>query len=261
MGRPTPMACLPMNDEQLLRYGRQILLPGVDITGQQRLAESHILILGLGGLGSPAALYLAGAGVGELVLVDDDAVEISNLQRQIAHTTAEVGSPKAESAARRIAELNPEVTPRTLPRRLDEAELATEIAAVDLVLDCSDNFATRFAVNRACATAGRPLISGAAIRMEGQVAVFDHRAGGPCYRCLYREEGGEAERCSESGVLGPMVGIVGSWQAAEALKLLLGLGEPLAGRLLMLDLAAGDCRTLTLRADPACPVCGGHGDA
>ncbi|MFW6350293.1 MAG: HesA/MoeB/ThiF family protein [Thiohalospira sp.] len=250
-----------MNDEQLLRYGRQILLPGVDVAGQERLAGSRVLILGLGGLGSPAALYLAGAGVGELVLVDDDVVEISNLQRQIAHTTAEAGTPKAESAARRIAELNPEVATRPVDHRLDEAELAAEIAAVDLVLDCSDNFATRFAVNRACATTGRPLVSGAAIRMEGQVAVFDHRRGGPCYRCLYREEGGEAERCSESGVLGPVVGIVGSWQAAEALKLLLGVGTPLTGRLLMLDLAAGDCRTLALRADPACPVCGDHGGA
>lgn len=250
-----------MNDEQLLRYGRQILLPGVDVAGQEGLAASRVLILGVGGLGSPAALYLAGAGVGELVLVDDDAVEVSNLQRQIAHATADVGTPKAESAARHIAALNPEVTTRTRTERLDEAGLATEIAGVDLVLDCSDNFATRFAVNRACAATGRPLVSGAAIRMEGQVAVFDHRAGGPCYRCLYREEGAEAERCSESGVLGPAVGIVGSWQAAEALKLLLGVGEPLTGRLLMLDLAAGDCRTLTLRADPACPVCGGHGDA
>ncbi|MFW5909647.1 MAG: HesA/MoeB/ThiF family protein [Thiohalospira sp.] len=250
-----------MNDEQLLRYGRQILLPGVDVAGQERLAGSRVLILGLGGLGSPAALYLAGPGVGELVLVDDDIVEISNLQRQIAHTTAEAGTPKAESAARRIAELNPEVATRPVDHRLDEAELAAEIAAVDLVLDCSDNFATRFAVNRACATTGRPLVSGAAIRLEGQVAVFDHRRGGPCYRCLYREEGGEAERCSESGVLGPVVGIVGSWQAAEALKLLLGIGESLTGRLLMLDLAAGDCRTLTLRADPACPVCGDHGGA
>ncbi|MFP4606420.1 MAG: HesA/MoeB/ThiF family protein [Thiohalospira sp.] len=250
-----------MNDEQLLRYGRQILLPGVDVAGQERLAGSRVLILGLGGLGSPAALYLAGAGVGELVLVDDDVVEISNLQRQIAHATAEAGTPKAESAAHRIAELNPEVATRPVDHRLDEAELAAEIAAVDLVLDCSDNFATRFAVNRACATTGRPLVSGAAIRMEGQVAVFDHRRGGPCYRCLYREEGGEAERCSESGVLGPVVGIVGSWQAAEALKLLLGVGTPLTGRLLMLDLAAGDCRTLTLRADPACPVCGDHGGA
>ncbi|MFP4181187.1 MAG: HesA/MoeB/ThiF family protein [Thiohalospira sp.] len=250
-----------MNDEQLLRYGRQILLPGVDVAGQERLAGSRVLILGLGGLGSPAALYLAGAGVGELVLVDDDVVEISNLQRQIAHTTAEADTPKAESAARRIAELNPEVATRPVDHRLDEAELAAEIAAVDLVLDCSDNFATRFAVNRACATTGRPLVSGAAIRLEGQVAVFDHRRGGPCYRCLYREEGGEAERCSESGVLGPVVGIVGSWQAAEALKLLLGIGESLTGRLLMLDLAAGDCRTLALRADPACPVCGDHGGA
>jgi adenylyltransferase/sulfurtransferase len=250
-----------MNDDQLLRYGRQILLPGVDVAGQERLAASRVLILGLGGLGSPAALYLAGAGVGELVLVDDDAVEISNLQRQIAHETADVGTPKAESAARHIAELNPEITTRAIPRRLDEAELTEAVAGVDLVLDCSDNFATRFAVNRACAAAGRPLVSGAAIRMEGQVAVFDHRRGGPCYRCLYREEGDEAERCSESGVLGPAVGIVGSWQAAEALKLLLGIGEPLTGRLLMLDLAAGDCRTLTLRADPACPVCGDHGGA
>jgi adenylyltransferase/sulfurtransferase len=250
-----------MNDEQLLRYGRQILLDGVDIAGQQRLAESRILILGLGGLGSPAALYLAGAGVGELILVDDDVVEISNLQRQIIHTTAEAGAPKAESAARRIADLNPEVATRPVDQRLDEAALAAEVAGADLVLDCSDNFPTRFAVNRACAAAGRPLVSGAAIRLEGQVAVFDHRAGGPCYRCLYREEGPEAERCSEAGVLGPAVGIVGSWQAAEALKLLLGVGSPLTGRLLMLDLAAGDCRTLSLRADPACPVCGDHGDA
>lgn len=245
-----------MNDQQRLRYSRQILLPEFGITGQERLAASRVLVVGLGGLGSPAALYLAAAGVGRLVLADFDAVDLSNLQRQIIHTTGRIGLPKAESARTALAALNPDVELVTVKRSLTTETLPEVIADVDLVLDCCDNFATRFAVNTACINAGVPLVSGAAVRMEGQIAAFSGQPGGPCYQCLYPREGAADETCSTIGILAPVVGVIGSMQAIEAIKILTGLGEPLFGRLLLFDATLMQWRTLRLRSDPDCPVCG-----
>ena len=246
-----------LSDDELLRYSRQILLSQIDIDGQLRLKGSRALIVGMGGLGSPVALYLAAAGVGELHLADFDSVDLTNLQRQIAHDTASVGQAKVDSAMARLAALNPHV--RLVPHRqaLDEDSLAATVAAVDLVLDCSDNFTTREAVNAACVAAGKPLVSGAAIRLEGPLSVFDPRnAASPCYHCLYGH-GSEAElTCSEAGVAGPLVGLVGSLQALEALKLLAGFGEPMVGRLLLIDALGTRFRELRVRRDPACTVCG-----
>ena len=250
-----------LSDGELLRYSRQILLAQVDIAGQLRLKDARVLIVGLGGLGSPVALYLAAAGVGELHLADFDQVDLSNLQRQVLHDESRIGQGKVDSALQRLAALNPEVRLVPLREALDADSLAARIAAVDLVLDCSDNFATRAAVNAACVSTGRPLVSGAAIRLEGQLSVFDpRRADSPCYHCLYGE-GSEAElSCSEAGVLGPVVGLVGSLQALEALKLLAGFGEPLVGRLLLVDAAGSRFRELRVKRDPGCPVCGArHG--
>lgn len=247
-----------MNDSELLRYSRQILLPGFGIEGQERLRAASVLVVGLGGLGSPVAMYLAAAGVGRLVLADFDAVDLSNLQRQLLHTTERIGMPKADSARRTLAALNPEVALGTVKRSLTEETLPDLAADVDLVVDASDNFATRFAVNAACFKAGRPLVSGAAIRMEGQVSVFSGQPGGPCYQCLYPRDVGMDETCGTTGVLAPVVGIIGSIQATEALKVITGLGEPLFGRLLLLDAAAMEWRSLRLTADPACPICGGN---
>lgn len=249
-----------LNDAELLRYSRQIMLPQVGIEGQQRLRGSSALIVGLGGLGSPAAMYMAAAGVGHLVLADDDQVDLTNLQRQIVHGTEDVGTPKVESAARTLRSLNPEVKLTTLAQRLEGKTLADTVAAVDIVVDGCDNFATRFAVNDACVQARKPLVSGAAIRMEGQVSVFrPDLDDGPCYRCLYRDEGELEQRCSENGVLAPLVGIIGSIQAMEAIKVLMQVGEDLDGRLLLLDGERMEWRTLKLRRDPACPVCGNEG--
>ncbi len=245
-----------MDDHQLLRYSRQIMLPAIGIEGQERLLASRVLILGLGGLGSPAAIYLAAAGAGTLVLADFDRVDLSNLQRQILHTTPRIGTPKTESAKEAILALNPDCRVETVDRLLEPEELAAETAKVDLVLDCSDNFATRFAVNAACVATHTPLVSGAAIRMEGQVSVFSGQPGDPCYRCLYDEEEEIDESCSENGVLAPLVGIIGSIQACEAVKLLTGAGASLSGRLLLLDALQMEWRTLKLKADPNCPVCG-----
>lgn len=250
-----------LSDQELLRYSRQILLPQIDVDGQLRLKQSRALIVGLGGLGSPVALYLAAAGVGELHLADFDTVDLTNLQRQVLHDTPSVGRGKVDSALARLAALNPEVALHPLRSALDADSLAAAVAAVDLVLDCSDNFATREAVNAACVAAGKPLVSGAAIRLEGQLSVFDpRRDDSPCYHCLYGH-GSEAElTCSEAGVVGPLVGLVGSLQALEALKLLAGFGEPLVGRLLLVDALASRFRELRVRRDPQCPVCGGrHG--
>lgn len=246
-----------LTDDELLRYSRQILLAQVDIEGQLRLKRSRALIVGLGGLGSPVALYLAAAGVGELHLADFDTVDITNLQRQIVHDTASVGQRKVDSAASRLLAINPQLHVQRYPQGLDADSLAAAVAAVDLVLDCSDNFSTRQAVNAACVAAGKPLVSGAAIRLEGQLAVFDPRqAQSPCYHCLYGH-GSETElTCSEAGVLGPLVGLVGSLQALEALKLLAGFGEPLVGRLLLMDALGSRFRELRVRRDPACAVCG-----
>ncbi|MEK1834488.1 MAG: molybdopterin-synthase adenylyltransferase MoeB [Pseudomonas sp.] len=246
-----------LNDQELLRYSRQILLQHVDIDGQLRLKESRVLIVGLGGLGSPVALYLAAAGVGELHLADFDTVDLTNLQRQIVHDTDSVGLSKVDSATRRLTAINPEIKLIAHRTALDEDSLAAAVAAVDLVLDCSDNFSTREAVNAACVAARKPLVSGAAIRLEGQLSVFDsRRPESPCYHCLYGH-GSEAElTCSEAGVLGPLVGLVGSLQALEALKLLVGFGEPLVGRLLLIDALGTRFRELRVKRDPGCSVCG-----
>ncbi len=245
-----------MDDNQLLRYSRQIMLPSIGIEGQERLLASRILLIGLGGLGSPVAMYLAAAGVGELVLVDFDKVDLTNLQRQIIHTTERIGEPKVKSARQTMESLNPGCQIETIDHLLDEKELATETVKADVVIDGSDNFTTRFAVNRACIAARTPLVSGAAIRMEGQISVFSGQPGDPCYHCLYGAGGELDESCSENGVLAPVVGIIGSMQATEAIKLLTGAGTALTGRLMMLDALHMQWRTLKLKADPACPVCG-----
>jgi adenylyltransferase/sulfurtransferase len=245
-----------VNDQQLLRYSRQIMLPSIGIEGQERLLNARVLIVGLGGLGSPVAMYLAAAGVARLVLVDFDQVDLSNLQRQIIHTTERIGTPKVSSAKQALFALNPDIEVETIDHRLDEAQLAEQAAAADLVIDATDNFGARFAINRACHATATPLVSGAAIRMEGQVSVFSGQPGGPCYQCLYPENGHLDESCSANGVLAPLVGIIGSIQATEAIKLLAGAGTSLAGRLLILDALQMQWRSLKLKPDPECPVCG-----
>ncbi|RMO05950.1 Molybdopterin biosynthesis protein MoeB [Pseudomonas cichorii] len=246
-----------LTDQELLRYSRQILLQHVDIEGQIRLKSSRALIVGLGGLGSPVALYLAAAGVGELHLADFDSVDLTNLQRQVIHDSQSIGQAKVDSAMARLTAINPEVTLVAHRTALDADSLSAAVQGVDLVLDCSDNFSTREAVNAACVAVGKPLVSGAAIRLEGQLSVFDpRRAESPCYHCLYGH-GSEAElTCSEAGVIGPLVGLVGSLQALEALKLLAGFGEPLVGRLLLIDALSTRFRELKVKRDPACSVCG-----
>lgn len=245
-----------LTDEQLLRYNRQILINDFDVEGQERLLSSTVLIVGLGGLGCPAALYLAAAGVGRLVLADGDEVELSNLQRQIAHRTVDIGVNKAASAAAAIGEINPDVSVEVIPRILDESTLPELVAQVSLVVDATDNYPVRFALNRACIAAGVPLVSAAAVRAEGQIALFDPTRGGPCYRCLYREgEQDTALSCSESGVLAPVVGVLGSLQAMEALKVLSGFGESLRGKLLMLDLRSMEIHRLALSPNRDCPDC------
>lgn len=246
-----------LTDAQLARYSRQIILPQVGVEGQQALLRATALVIGAGGLGSPVAMYLAAAGVGRLVLVDYDRVDLSNLQRQILHGTDDIGRSKVESARDTLASLNPEVRVETLERQLDADELLEQARAADVVVDASDNFETRFAINAACVAAGTPLVSGAAIRMEGQVAVFrPDRPDSPCYRCLYREDGELQQTCAENGVLAPLVGVIGSMQALEAVKVLMNLGEDLSGRLLLFDGSTAEWRSLKLRRDPACPVCG-----
>ncbi|WP_447746077.1 molybdopterin-synthase adenylyltransferase MoeB [Pseudomonas nicosulfuronedens] len=250
-----------LTDNELLRYSRQILLPQIDVDGQLRLKDSRVLIVGLGGLGAPVALYLAAAGVGELHLADFDTVDLTNLQRQIIHGTDSVGVGKVDSAITRLTALNPDVKLVAHRQALDADSLDAAVAAVDLVLDCCDNFGTREAVNAACVAAKKPLVSGAAIRLEGQLSVFDpRREESPCYHCLYGH-GSEAElTCSEAGVVGPLVGLVGSLQALEALKLLAGFGEPLVGRLLLIDALGTRFRELRVKRDPQCAVCGAtHG--
>ncbi len=245
-----------MHDEQLLRYSRQIMLPAIDVAGQARLRAARVLLIGLGGLGSPVATYLASAGVGTLVVSDHDTVDLTNLQRQTLHTTARIGWSKVDSAKAQLAALNPECEVLGIAAKLSGQRLAEEVAAADLVVDASDNFATRFALNAACVAARTPLVSGAAIRYEGQVTLFANDGTGPCYRCLYSDDDAEEQQtCSTTGVLAPLVGVVGSLQATEALKWLLGIGEPLDGRLLLCDLLSMEWRTLRLRRDPHCPVC------
>ncbi len=245
-----------MNDDELLRYSRQIMLPQVDVEGQQRLKDSRVLIIGLGGLGSPVALYLAAAGVGQLELVDFDHVDLSNLQRQILHSTENIGQAKTESAQQTLQKINPLIETITQNKKLEAEELIEAAKRADIVVDASDNFATRFAVNRACLAAKKPLVSAAAIRMEGQISVFRcDDPSQPCYQCLYQDTGEEDTNCTSNGVLAPMVGILGSMQALETLKLLLNLGESLAGKLLLFDGATMQWRSMTLRKDPACSAC------
>jgi molybdopterin/thiamine biosynthesis adenylyltransferase len=247
-----------MRDEQLLRYSRQIMLPAFDIEGQSRLLRSTVLIVGMGGLGSPVAMYLAAAGVGHLILVDDDVVEISNLQRQLAHREATVGDSKVESARQTLLGLNSEISITTVNQRVDRALLEQLISRpVDLVVDACDNFSTRFAINAVCVKHQVPLVSGAAIRLEGQVAVFDSRQpDSPCYQCLYQGGDDEQMSCSRNGVLAPVVGVIGSMQALEAIKVLSGMGKSLCGRLLLFDAMTSSWRELRLSRDPACTACG-----
>jgi adenylyltransferase/sulfurtransferase len=247
-----------MDDAHLLRYSRHILLDELGPEAQEKFARSHALVIGVGGLGAPVAQFLAAAGVGTITLCDGDCVDLTNLQRQILYATGDVGQPKVTAAAARLSAVNPSVTLRPLAMRVEGDALRARVAEADVVADCSDNFATRHAVNRACVEAGKPLVSGAAIRFDGQVAVFDPRdPASPCYHCLFGE-GDELEetRCATMGVFAPLVGIIGATQAAEALKLLANAGESLAGRLLVLDALSMQWRELTVPRDPACAVCG-----
>lgn len=247
---------MSMNDQQLLRYSRHILLDGFDIAGQEKLHNAQVLIVGAGGLGCPAAMYLAAAGVGHVTIVDDDVVDLTNLQRQIAHGTADIGEEKVASLAATLRGINPEVTVEPLSTRLQGDTLVAQVEKADVVLDCSDNFTTRLAINRACVLQKKPLVSGAAIRNEGQVAVFNLHDASPCYGCLYGEDNAEENlTCSNSGVLAPLVGIIGAMQAAEALKIIATYGQPLDGRLLVLDASSMEWRTLLLKKDPHCSVC------
>ena len=245
-----------MTDQELLRYSRQILLPEFDIAGQERLRDSHALIIGLGGLGSPVAMYLAAAGVGRLTLVDFDTVDLSNLQRQIIHCTTDIGRLKVESARDTLRALNPLIEVETLARALDEKELLEQAWGADVVIDACDNRSARLAINTACVQTGTPLVTGAAIRLEGQVLVWRPGGENACYHCLYREAAVEPETCAQTGVLAPVVGIIGSIQATEAIKVLTQLGEPLDGRLLLLDALHMEWRTINVRRWPECPTCG-----
>ena len=245
-----------MNDNQLLRYSRQIMLPQVDVQGQQKLLGARALIIGLGGLGSPAAMYLAAAGVGRLAINDFDSVDLSNLQRQILHDTGHLGFSKVESARQTLLRMNPEIHIETLGHKLEGEALAREIRASDVVLDCTDNFAARFAVNAACVKSRTPLVSGAVIRFEGQIAVFTPGFDdSPCYNCLYPDQGELENSCARNGVIAPLPGIIGSMQALEAIKLILGIGEPLRGRLLLIDALSMEWNRMRIKKNPNCPTC------
>jgi len=245
-----------MNDDELLRYSRQIMLPQVDVAGQQRLSNSRVLVIGLGGLGSPVAMYLAAAGVGQLDLVDFDDVDLSNLQRQILHSTDHIGQAKTYSAQQQLQRLNPLINISIHNTKLEGDALVSAIKKADVVVDASDNFSTRFAVNRACLVAKTPLVSAAAIRMEGQISVFRcDEPTMPCYQCLYQDTGEEDTNCTSNGVLAPMVGILGSMQALETLKLLLNVGESLAGRLMLFDGMTMEWRSMKLKKDLSCAAC------
>ncbi len=251
-----------LNDDQLLRYSRHILLNEIGIEGQRRIRSARTLVVGAGGLGSPAAYYLASAGVASITLVDGDAVDLTNLQRQILHTTERVGTAKALSGQAALQAINPEVEVIPIARRVDGAVLGDLVQQSSIVLDCSDNFETRHAINRACVTHRKPLASGAAIRFDGQIAVFDLRdAESPCYACLFPPSDGEEELCSTMGVFAPLTGIIGTMQAAEALKLAAGIGQTLSGRLMMLDALTMRWHTVSVTRDPGCPVCGGRASA
>lgn len=246
-----------MNDQELLRYNRHILLPQIDIEGQELICAARVLILGLGGLGSPVAMYLAASGVGELILVDDDTVEESNLQRQIVHTEESLKQNKVDSARHQLNKINSFCNVSTICKRLNEEELNVEVTSADVVVDCSDNFATRNLLNKVCLQLKKPLVSGAAVRMEGQLSVFDFRdSSSPCYNCLYETTGEEDLSCAQNGVLAPVVGIVGTAQALEVLKIITGVGELLKGTLGLFDGAANKWRYLNFKKNPKCKVCG-----
>ncbi len=246
-----------MNDDQLLRYSRQIMLPSVGIEGQEKLLNARALIIGMGGLGSPIAMYLASAGIGHLVVCDFDEVDLSNLQRQIIHSSIKrIGMNKAESAKETLMQLNPEIQVTALTKKLNQPGLYEQVQQADVVIDGTDNFDSRFLLNKICFEAQTPLVSGAAIRMEGQVIVFANQGHGPCYRCLYKDDTDDsATTCSENGVLSPVVGIIGSIQAVEAMKIIMSIGKTLESRLLLLDAYTMDWRSLKLPVDPQCPVC------
>lgn len=247
-----------MNDQQLLRYSRQIMLPQIDIEGQQKLLAAKILIVGAGGLGSPASMYLAAAGIGQITIVDDDVVDLSNLQRQVSHHTDDIGTDKVISTQQTLKKINPEVKVFAIKQRLEGKSLEKEVNCADIVLDCCDNFATRFAVNAACVKYKTPLVSGAAIRFEGQVSAFtsgDNNS--PCYNCLYVDDGEEMQNCATNGVISPVTGIIGSIQAMEAIKLIVNIGEPLVGRLLLLDGLSMQWNEMKLRKNVNCPTCKG----
>ena len=246
----------PMNDNQLLRYSRQIMLPQVDIEGQQKLLAANILIVGAGGLGCPASLYLAAAGVGNIAIYDNDVVDLSNLQRQITHYTTDIGTDKVISTHQTLNKLNPDIKIKAVKQKLAGEQLELEVMLADVVLDCSDNFSTRFAINNACVQHQTPLVSGAAIRFEGQVTVFTPgKNNSPCYNCLYNSDGEELQNCTTNGVIAPVTGIVGSIQALEAMKLIMGIGTALTGRLLLLDGLTMEWNTMKLRKNPNCPTC------
>jgi len=245
-----------MNDEQLLRYSRQIMLSSIDVDGQQKLLDSTALIVGAGGLGCPAAMYLAAAGVGRLIIADDDEVDLSNLQRQIAHGTNDIGTAKTDSLKSSLSSLNADCQVETINQRLDETTFGRYVQQADVVLDCTDNFEARFAINAACVVHKKPLVTGAAIRFEGQIMVYHPgKDGSPCYRCLYPDTGEVEETCSANGVIAPLVGIIGSMQALEAIKCLTGSGESLSHRLLILDGLEMRWREMKTIVDPQCPVC------
>ena len=246
-----------MDSDTLLRYSRQILLPQIDIEGQQRLLDASVAVFGLGGLGSPIAMYLAAAGVGRLVLIDYDVVELSNLQRQVVHRTDDLARPKVESARDTVLELNPGTRVECINERLDADGLDAVIPGVDVAVDGTDNFEARFAINAACFRAGKPLVSGAAIRFEGQVSVYHPGVGdSPCYQCLYRDTTTVAQTCAETGVVAPLLGIIGAVEALETMKVIMGVGRDLTGRLLLLDALTMDWQEMRFKRDPKCPVCG-----
>ena len=245
-----------INDEQLLRFSRQIMLPEMDVAGQQSLMNSSVLIVGMGGLGCPASMYLAAAGVGHITIADDDVVDVTNLQRQIAHSHSKLGEPKVKSAKSVLLGLNKDIEVTIVQERLEGVLLDNVVRSVDVVVDCCDNFSTRFAVNSSCLRHSKPLVSGAAIRMEGQVAVFDSRdSASPCYQCLY-SNGDQDETCSTNGIMSPVVGIIGSVQAMEAIKIISNLGKTLTGRLMLLDAFRSQWREMRLLKDPSCEACG-----
>lgn len=250
-----------MDDRQLLRYSRHLNLPQIDFSGQEKLLAAHVLLIGAGGLGSPAALYLASSGIGRLTICDGDLVDLTNLQRQILHSEASIGVNKAVSAAQTLAALNPDCHVVPVKRRVDLVELLELVAQADVVVDGSDNFATRHAVNRACVVRRKPLVSGAAIRYAGQIGVFDLRQpASPCYHCLFpNEEMDDGERCATMGVFAPLTGVIGAMQAGEAIRLIAEGASPLAGRLMLFDMRAMEAQTIDAPKNPHCPVCGAAG--